>query len=65
MVDEPKGQKKTFGYATGGWVGAPAVGRIIEAMAPMVGVKRRDEHAPSHDIAAPLKRYVHYKEHER
>ncbi|MCS5596549.1 MAG: penicillin-binding protein 2 [Alphaproteobacteria bacterium] len=65
MVDEPKGQKKTFGYATGGWVGAPAVGRVIEAMAPMVGVKRREEHTPAHDIAAPLKRYVHYKEHER
>ncbi len=64
MVDEPKGQKHTFGYATGGWVGAPAVGRVIEAMAPMVGIKRRNTD-DAHDIAAPLKRYVHFKEHDR
>jgi len=39
MVDEPHGTKKTFGYATGGWVGAPAVGRIVKRMAPLMGVE--------------------------
>ena len=30
MVDEPKGNKSSYGYATGGWVAAPAVKRIVE-----------------------------------
>ncbi|MBX6321630.1 MAG: penicillin-binding protein 2, partial [Rhodospirillaceae bacterium] len=30
MVDEPKPNKSSYGYATGGWVAAPAVGRIVE-----------------------------------
>ena len=25
MIDEPKGNDSTFGYATGGWVAAPLV----------------------------------------
>ena len=41
MVDEPKATKKTFGYATGGWVAAPVVGRVVERMAPLVGVRPR------------------------
>jgi cell division protein FtsI (penicillin-binding protein 3) len=57
MVDEPKGQKDSFGYATAGWVAAPAVGNIIEAMAPMVGIKRR-ENAAAIDPATRLKRYI-------
>jgi cell division protein FtsI (penicillin-binding protein 3) len=57
MVDEPKGQKDSFGYATAGWVAAPAVGKIIEAMAPMVGIKRR-ENAAAIDPATRLKRYI-------
>lgn len=39
MVDEPKGNKATHGFATGGWVSAPAVGRIVQRMAPMLGVR--------------------------
>jgi cell division protein FtsI (penicillin-binding protein 3) len=38
MIDEPKGTKATFGYATGGWVAAPAVGRLVQRMAPMLGM---------------------------
>ena len=30
MLDEPKGTKETQGYATGGWVAAPAVKTIVE-----------------------------------
>ena len=43
MVDEPKGRKETFGYATGGWVCAPAVRRIVERMAPLVGMTPRPD----------------------
>jgi Cell division protein FtsI/penicillin-binding protein 2 len=39
MVDEPKGTKKTHGYATGGWVAAPVTARLIERIGPMLGVK--------------------------
>ena len=38
MVDEPKGIKESFNYATGGWVAAPAVGKVIERVAPILGV---------------------------
>ena len=38
VVDEPKGTKKTFGYATGGWVAAPAVGRIVQRTAGIMGM---------------------------
>ena len=37
MVDEPKGRKDTYGYATGGWVAAPAVKAIIERSGPALG----------------------------
>jgi len=36
MLDSPQGNKKTHGYATGGWIAAPVVGNIISQMAPMM-----------------------------
>jgi len=44
VIDEPHGIKKTFNYATGGWVAAPAVGRIVRRMGPIVGI------APALDV---------------
>ncbi|MEZ5691708.1 MAG: penicillin-binding protein 2 [Rickettsiales bacterium] len=41
MVDEPKGNKSTHGFATGGWIAAPIVRNIIEMMGPMMGIKPR------------------------
>ncbi|MDD3446547.1 MAG: penicillin-binding transpeptidase domain-containing protein, partial [Zavarzinia sp.] len=38
MIDEPKGTKETYGFASGGWTAAPTVGRIVERIAPMLGV---------------------------
>ncbi|MBF0372514.1 MAG: penicillin-binding protein 2 [Alphaproteobacteria bacterium] len=38
MVDEPHGTKESFGYATGGWVAAPPVSRIVAQIAPMLGI---------------------------
>ena len=46
MLDEPTGTKRTFGYATGGWVAAPVVGGVIKRIAPMLGVRPIDEEAP-------------------
>ncbi|MEK9724372.1 MAG: penicillin-binding protein 2 [Rhodospirillaceae bacterium] len=38
IVDEPIGNKRTFNYATGGWVAAPVVGKVIERIGPLVGI---------------------------
>ena len=46
MVDEPKGNKESFGYATGGWVAAPAVKRIVSRSAPLLGVHPKNELSP-------------------
>ena len=40
MLDEPKPTKETYGFATGGWTAAPTAGRVIERIAPYLGVKR-------------------------
>ena len=39
MVDEPQGNESTLGYATGGWVAAPVVRRIVEGIGPLLGVE--------------------------
>jgi len=46
LVDEPKGTKKTYGFATGGWVAAPAVGRIVKQIGPLLGVQPVDDASP-------------------
>ena len=45
-IDEPRGNKKSAGYETGGWVAAPAVSRVIAAMGPMLGVPPVDAESP-------------------
>lgn len=55
VVDEPNPNKKSYGYATAGWVAAPAVGRVISSMAPLLNMKPLNN-AP--DIAAPLHQFV-------
>ncbi len=42
IFDEPKPTKDTYGYATGGWVAAPVVSRVIESMAPILKIKPID-----------------------
>ncbi|MDC0196454.1 penicillin-binding protein 2 [Gammaproteobacteria bacterium] len=39
MLDEPKGIKRTHGYATGGWVAAPIVAHVVKRMAPLLGLR--------------------------
>ena len=38
MLDEPHGNKSTYGYSTAGWVAAPAAGRVISRIGPMLGL---------------------------
>ena len=42
-LDEPKGKKESNGYATAGWVAAPAAREIVERIAPILGVARQAE----------------------
>ena len=39
MIDNPKGQKSSFGYRTAGWVVAPVVSKIVNRIAPILGIK--------------------------
>jgi cell division protein FtsI (penicillin-binding protein 3) len=47
MVDEPHGNKSTYGYSTAGWVAAPAAGRVIARVAPMLGLLPDIQDAPA------------------
>lgn len=51
LLDEPHGNKKTYNYATGGWVAAPAVGKIVKRIAPLMGVSPS---APGDDAAPAI-----------
>jgi len=42
MIDEPKEREATGRYATGGKVAAPAVSRIVDRIAPMLGIQPTD-----------------------
>ena len=46
LVDEPHGNKESHGYATAGWTVVPATSRIIERIAPLLGVAPQDENSP-------------------
>ncbi|MDE0174622.1 MAG: penicillin-binding protein 2 [Defluviicoccus sp.] len=43
LLDRPRGTSETRGYATGGWVAAPVVGRTVARIGPLLGVKPVDE----------------------
>ena len=46
MVDEPKPNAHSYGFATGGWVAAPVVSRIVQRMAPLLGMAPFPNDAP-------------------
>jgi membrane peptidoglycan carboxypeptidase len=57
MVDEPKPNARSHGYATAGWVAAPAAGAVIRRVAPILGlVPESPERQPQvqASIAIPL-----------
>jgi len=43
LVDEPRGSAESMGQRTGGWTAAPAVGRVINRIAPFLDVTRADD----------------------
>ena len=46
MIDEPKPNASSHGYATGGWVAAPVVQRVIARSAELLGVRPFDAQSP-------------------
>ncbi len=56
MLDEPKANASTHGYATAGWVSAPAAGRVIARAAPMLNMLPDVENANAiaQALAIPL-----------
>ncbi len=58
IVDEPHGNKSSYGYATAGWVAAPAAARVISSIGPILNMKK-DMEAP--DLAEPLRPFLHDK----
>ena len=47
LVDEPHGTNASHGYATAGWTVVPATSRIIQRIAPILGVPPVDENSPA------------------
>jgi cell division protein FtsI (penicillin-binding protein 3) len=56
MLDEPHGNKSTYGYSTAGWVVAPAAGKVIARIGPMLGMLPdiQDMPAINQALAIPL-----------
>jgi cell division protein FtsI (penicillin-binding protein 3) len=50
MVDEPQGNKESFGFATAHWTAAPVVGRVIAQIGPLLGIS--PVYAPAGDQLA-------------
>jgi cell division protein FtsI (penicillin-binding protein 3) len=46
MVDEPNPNARSHGYATAGWVAAPAAGSVIARIAPVLGMVPENPQAP-------------------
>jgi cell division protein FtsI (penicillin-binding protein 3) len=56
MLDEPKADASTHGFATAGWVSAPAAGRVIARIGPMLGLlpQMRDAAEIQASLAIPM-----------
>ena len=46
LLDDPQGIKETYGFATGGWTAAPAIGKIVERMVAIYGIPPYDSNDP-------------------
>lgn len=56
MLDSPQGNAATHGFTTAGWVAAPAAGRVIARIGPMLGLlpQTDDAAAIQASLAVPL-----------
>lgn len=43
LLDDPKGNAKTYGFATGGWTAAPVVGRVVSQIGPLLNLPPVEE----------------------
>jgi cell division protein FtsI (penicillin-binding protein 3) len=59
MLDEPKATAETFGFSTAGWNIAPAFGRTVSRIAPMLGVRPDKKREPNMAEVLP---FVHEKD---
>jgi cell division protein FtsI (penicillin-binding protein 3) len=50
LLDEPQAAPGTYGFATSGWNAAPTAGRIIERVAPMLGLEPRLDLPPADQL---------------
>ena len=58
MLDDPKPTAKTFGFHTAGWNAAPAFGRTVARIAPMLGVRPDKNREPNMSEVLP---FIHEK----
>ncbi|WP_324806807.1 penicillin-binding protein 2 [Sphingomonas sp. LY29] len=56
MLDEPKATAETFGFSTAGWNIAPAFGRTVSRIAPMLGVRPDKRREPNMAEVLPFVR---------
>ena len=57
MLDEPKGIEETQNFASGGWTAAPAVGKIIKQIGPILNIM------PSQDKKLKYEDYIMVSDH--
>ncbi|MDD3021411.1 MAG: penicillin-binding protein 2 [Alphaproteobacteria bacterium] len=62
MVDEPHPNKGSYGYATAGWVSAPAVARVVSSVGSLLGMNPDPD---ALDISDPLLQFISKEERER
>jgi cell division protein FtsI (penicillin-binding protein 3) len=62
VIDQPHGNKASYGFATGGWVGAPAVSRVVASMAAILGLPPESQQTA--ELSSSLKQYVMVKGHD-
>ena len=58
ILDEPRGTKETYGYATAGWTAAPTAANVIRRIAPMLNVPV----TPNEPVRAPTTMAANYQE---
>mgnify|MGYP002784367040 CR=1 FL=1 len=61
MLDEPKGDKESFGYATGGYTAAPVVSRVVSKIGPMLGIAPTSDEDPKIIEALEIKGFSEEK----
>lgn len=50
MLDSPQPTKETYNYAAAGWNAAPTLGRVIERIAPMLGILPVNENSVMRNV---------------